>query len=452
MDKQIEDTIAAIATPPGSGSITVIRVSGPASIPAADSMFTGRGSLADASSHTIHYGTLKNDEGKVLDDVLISVFREPNSYTGEDSVEISTHGSPFIAARVIQLLMERGVRQAEPGEFTKRAFLNGKMDLAQAEAVAELINSRTKAAHRGARNQLDGFLSEKVKSLRSSLLDVVSLTELELDFAEEDLEFVPDNTLIEKINVIIAEVNGLIDSYSYGKIVRDGVNVALVGAPNVGKSSLLNYVLKEYRAIVSEIPGTTRDVIREEISVDGILMRFFDTAGIRKTEDAIEIEGVERSRGVVRDSDIVVFLNDAQIGVDNDVRSELVTLVENEKIITVINKIDLLRNTEVVADVLISAKTGEGIDLLFEILKRRVHIDSAYTEQTSVVTNSRHLYSLKKTVNYLKNTLSTIESGLTEEYISVDLRKAINSLGEIIGEVTTDDILNNIFAKFCIGK
>ena len=304
------DTIAAIATPYGVGAISVIRLSGPDSIASVDRVFVGRNQIKDVKSHTIHYGTINSERGSVIDDVLVSIFRAPNSYTGEESVEISTHGSQFICNRILERLVKENVRLAEPGEFTKRAFLNGRIDLSQAEAVIDVINSRTNASLKGARSQLDGILSSKIDTLRQMLLDSSSLIELELDFAEEDLEFVSFDKVKAELEKIIDEIKMLIDSYKIGRVLREGVNVVLVGKPNVGKSSLLNYLVKESRAIVSQIPGTTRDIIREEISIDGVLFKIFDTAGIRITEDEIEKEGVLRSRQAVENADLVVLISE----------------------------------------------------------------------------------------------------------------------------------------------
>jgi len=282
-----EDTIVAIATPPGVGAISIIRVSGSNSIAAADLIFKGKTKLSGSKSHSIHYGKIF-DKTEIIDDVLISVFRKPNSYTGEDAVEISTHGSPLITKRIVGLLIASGVRAAEPGEFTKRAFLNNRIDLTQAEAVADVISARTDASLRGARGQLDGMLSAKVSELREKLIRIFSYIELELDFSEEDIELIKKDELKKNIDEIILEIEKLLSTYSFGKVIRDGINVTLVGRPNVGKSSILNYLLKESRAIVSKIPGTTRDIIREEVSIDGILFRLYDTAGMRLSDDQIE--------------------------------------------------------------------------------------------------------------------------------------------------------------------
>lgn len=448
-----EDTIVALATPAGVGAISVIRVSGPQSFLAIDNIFNGKTKIDDAASHTLHYGDIKNQNDEHIDDVLVSVFRAPNSYTGEDSVEISTHGNPLITQKVIELLIANSdVRLAEPGEFTKRAFLNNRLDLAEAEAVADVISSRTEASLRGARNQLDGMLSQKVKELRAQLLNSSSFVELELDFAEEDIEFVNQNELLKRIDSIIIEIDTLLESYDFGRVIRDGVNVAIVGRPNVGKSSLLNYILKESRAIVSEIPGTTRDVIREEVSIEGILFRLFDTAGIRISEDTIEKEGILRSQETVRTADVVIFLEDVEQSESRDLYLDLLNFTSPNKIIKVLNKIDLFEESPKPTDVKISAKTGEGIENLLIKLKEIGIGSESYTEKTAIVTNLRHHNCLKKSRENLINARESILKKMSGEFISVDLRNAEMNLAEIIGEMTSEDILNNIFMKFCIGK
>ena len=453
MIKLTEDTIVAVATPSGVGAISIIRVSGPQSFSAIDSVFVGKTKISSALSHTIHYGKIIDNEGNFIDDVLVSIFHCPHSYTGEDSIEISTHGNPLISKKIIELLLNKGIRLAESGEFTKRAFLNNKIDLAQAEAVVDVINSRTEASLRGARNQLDGILSKKVQQLRSSLIDASSFVELELDFAEEDLEFINKHDLLNKINNITQEIDKLLETYSFGKTLKDGVHVALVGKPNVGKSSLLNYILKESRAIVSHIPGTTRDIIREDVSIDGILFRLYDTAGIRFSNDEIEREGVARSRETVKNSDIVLLIDDVEQNGSREIYNELLILTSNKKIIKVLNKIDLipeLNNKK--ADIFISALTGEGMNTLFEKLKITALSNSNYSEKSAIVSNLRHYQCLAKSKDHLIKTLNSIDEKLSGEFIALDLRCAADSLGEIIGEVTSEDILNNIFMKFCIGK
>lgn len=449
---QNEDTIVALATPAGVGAISVIRVSGPFSFQTIDKIFVGKTKISSSATHTIHYGKIFEESGEVIDDVLVSVFKSPNSYTGEDSIEISTHGSSLISEKIIFLLLNNDVRLAEPGEFTKRAFLNGRMDLTQAEAVADIINSRTEASLHGARNQLDGILSSKIDFLREILINTSSMIELELDFAEEDFEFISNENILSNIRLIESEIAELLKTFSFGRIIRDGVNVALVGKPNVGKSSLLNYLLKEARAIVSEVPGTTRDIIREELSIDGILFRLFDTAGIRTSEDSIEKEGVFRSKDVIKNADIVLFMNDVNTGFSSDLYCELSSLSSEEKILKVVNKIDLNKNIESKFDVGISTKTGEGIEQLFSQLKTKALGTKTYTEKTAVVSNIRHFSILSKAKENLQSAIKSINDKMSGEYISVDLRNAEISLGEIIGKVTSEDILNNIFSKFCIGK
>ncbi|MFH1197976.1 MAG: tRNA uridine-5-carboxymethylaminomethyl(34) synthesis GTPase MnmE [bacterium] len=451
MNTFYDDTIVALATPPGVGAISVIRISGKKSIESIDKIFSGKKRITESPTHTIHYGKIIG-ESETIDDVLVSVFIGPNSYTGEDSVEISTHGSPLIAQKIIETLIKQDVRIAEPGEFTKRAFLNGRIDLAQAEAVVDVIHSRTEASLRGARNQLDGLLSLKINSLREKLVNTSSLMELELDFAEEDLQFLSSAQIVNNIDSVVDEINLLLSTYSFGRVIRDGVNVAIVGKPNVGKSSLLNYILKESRAIVSETPGTTRDVLREEVSIDGILFRLFDTAGIRTTQDSIEQEGVARSRQSIKDADIVLFINDVLTGFSEELYTELLELTVKEKISIVMNKIDLMKDCLERADIKISALTGEGMDVFLKCLKEKGVGNQSYSERAAIVSNIRHYESLRKAKGSLENAKESIYKKLSAEFISVDLRNAEDALSEIIGKVTSDDILNNIFSKFCIGK
>ena len=452
MNQLVDDTIAAIATPIGVGAVSVIRVSGVNSISSVDKIFSSSRYLKDVDSHTIHYGKILDQDGDIIDDVLVSVFKAPNSYTGEESVEISTHGSQLICKKMLERLVQFNVRLAEPGEFTKRAFLNGKIDLSQAEAVIDIINSRTNASLKGARNQLDGLLSKKIDGLRQMLLNSSSLIELELDFAEEDLEFVSYDKVKEEISKIIQELKSLIDSYKIGRVIREGVNVVLVGKPNVGKSSLLNYLVKESRAIVSHIPGTTRDVIKEEISIEGVLFRLFDTAGIRITDDEVEKEGVLRSREAVKEADIVVLISEVGSETPKELFAELLTLTEESKIISVRNKSDLGFEKGNNVSHNLSAKTGDGIKEFIEELKQKSFVTEHYSEKNAIVTNLRHKIALEKAADFLDKSILSIDNKFSGEFISVDLRNAESSLGEIIGKVTTDDILNNIFSQFCIGK
>ena len=452
MNLNNEDTIVAIATPIGSGAISVIRVSGEKCIEAIDKYFKGKVSLKDASSHTIHYGKIISNEGEVIDDTLISIFRAPNSYTGEDSIEISCHGSQFIAGSIIKCLVGKNIRIAEPGEFTKRAFLNGKIDLAQAEAVVDIINSRTEASLRGARNQLDGLLSSKIEYLKNSLLDISSLLELELDFAEEDIGLLTKKETETKINAVIKEIDLLLNTYSFGKVIKDGLNIAIVGEPNVGKSSLLNYLLKEARAIVSEIPGTTRDIIHEDISIDGLLFKLYDTAGIRYSEDLIEREGVDRSKQIVKESDLILFVVDAIRPYPINLYNELLNLTKKERVLIILNKIDLYNEVSRKVDVRISCLTGEGIEHLLSIMKKKSLGGFNYTEKIALLTNLRHFNALDSAKAHLINSIQALNENMSGEFIAIHLRNAETCLGEIIGLVTSEDILNNIFSKFCIGK
>ena len=449
---RLEDTIIAIATPPGIGAISVIRLSGSDAFEAIDRIFLGKSKIKNSKSHTIHYGKI-SDASEIIDDVLVSVFKEPNSYTGEDSVEINLHGNPLIANKIISLILNKSkVRLAEPGEFTQRAFLNGRIDLAQAEAVADLINSRTSVSLRGARNQLDGLLSSKIVDLRKKLVDLSSFTELELDFAEEDIQLIDRVDLIAKINDISDEIGRLIESYTFGKVIKEGFNVVLAGEPNVGKSSILNYLVRESRAIVSHIPGTTRDTIREEISIDGFLFRFYDTAGIRNTDEEIEEEGVERSRQAIKNADIIMFLGDVKVGFSKDLETQLLELNPSVRLVKVLNKIDLGIKRDFNEDFKISALSGMGMMEFVDGLKTMAFSESTYTEKDAIVTNIRHMNCLVKAKEALLNSIKSVENDLSGEFMASDLRIAVMSLAEIIGEVTPEEILNNIFSKFCIGK
>ena len=448
----LEDTIAAIATPIGIGAISTIRISGLNAISAADHIFRSKTGVASQHSHTVHYGKVIDDRGDFIDDVLLAVFRAPNSYTGEDVIEISYHGNPLIGQKIMGQLLKHEVRIAEPGEFTKRAFLNNKIDLAQAEAVIDVISSRSDASLRGARNQLDGLLSKSVAALRNSLLDTMSTLELELDFAEEGLEFIAKEELLAKIGTTISKIDDLLGSYTFGRVVRDGVNVAIVGAPNVGKSSLLNYLLKESRAIVSSMPGTTRDIIREEISIDGILFKLYDTAGMRTSEDLIEKEGIRRSNDAVKNSDLVLLISDVEKGFDNELYLDLLQITSKDRILQVLNKIDLAIESEMSDGIQISATTGLGINTLINAMKQYALGNTSYSEKSALVSNIRHYHCLESAKSSLLKVIESVNQKLSEEFISVDLRNAIDHLSEIIGEVTSEDVLNNIFSKFCIGK
>ena len=464
------DTIIALATPPGSGAIAVIRISGKKAISMVSAHFSSvRGKdLNKQKSHTVHLGHLK-DGDLILDEVLVTVFKGPNSYTGEDVVEISCHGSTYIQQQVIQLFLRAGCRMAEAGEFTLRAFLNAKMDLSQAEAVADLIASENAASHEIAINQMRGGFSNEIKRLRGELLNFASLIELELDFAEEDVEFANRaqfNALLQEIKTLL---KGLIDSFALGNVIKNGIPVAIVGEPNVGKSTLLNALLKEERAIVSEIPGTTRDTIEDEISIGGVGFRFIDTAGIRQTQDTIEEMGIQRTYQKMQQAQVVIYLVDgfrlrSKGGlVENldHVKHEIKKLNLNypdKSVLTVVNKVDLLESNEHafikenLKDVLLlSAKKGDGIEeLKTELLSM---IDKGVLGSGgTIVSNTRHYDALIKALQEVQKIQMGLNEGISGDLLAIDIRQALNYLGEITGEITSDELLGNIFANFCIGK
>jgi tRNA modification GTPase len=446
------DTITALSTAPGLGAIAVIRVSGPEAIAVCDSLFSR--SLSEAKSHSLHYGDLK-DGDKLLDEVVIALFRGPNSYTGEDTIEISCHGSPFIQREIIAALLDRGIRLADPGEFTMRAFANGKMDLSQAEAVADLIASESAAAHDIALKQLRGGFSKEIAALRERLIHFASLIELELDFAEEDVEFADRQDLKKLVDEIKSVVKALVDSFATGNVVKSGVPVAILGAPNMGKSTLLNALLNEDRAIVSEIAGTTRDTIEDSVTIDGIQFRFIDTAGIRDTEDTIETIGIERAWEKARDASVVLYMVDATtvteadiIEIENGFRTNVTN--EHTRFILIGNKADTGTPNTDLTDLTISAKSGEGLDELKNYLSEL--IASGLNAENSIVTNARHYEALSKALASLIEVRKGLNNNITGDFLAIDIRKALHHLGEITGVITTEDLLGNIFSKFCIGK
>ena len=452
MNLGFEDTIVALATPPGIGAISVIRISGRESFNVVSKIFSKKDEILNARSHTIHYGYIvKNDV--VIDDVLVSIFREPHSYTGENSIEINTHGSPIIVQKIISLLIEfPEIRLAEPGEFTKRAFLNNKMDLAQAEAVADLINSRTEVSLKGARNQLNGRLSSKITDLRQNLLNILSFIELELDFSEENIEFVERHKLQMKLEELINEIQTLLSTYDYGRIVRNGLNVAIVGETNVGKSSIMNYLLKESRSIVSNIPGTTRDIISEEISIEGLLFKLFDTAGIRESSDELEAEGINRSISTIENADIILFIGDIESDFSEEIEKQIENLNPKSPVKKVLNKIDLNDSISISSDYRVSALTGEGMHDFIEGLRNLAQSQNAYTEKDVIVSDIRHFNCLSRASENLNKAYLTLQANASSEYLAADLRAVEMSLSEIIGNITPEAVLNNIFSKFCIGK
>ena len=470
-----EDTIFAPATVPGTGAISVIRISGPDALTIADKVVScRRSSISSAKGYTMKFGTICDGSGDIIDEVIASVFRAPHSYTGEDSVELSCHASSYIISAVMQLLSEAGARAAEPGEFTQRAYLNGKMDLAQAEAVADVISSQNSASHRIAFSQMKGGFSNELREMRSSLLELVSLMELELDFSEEEVEFADRSRLDSLLEGVIAHVSRLIDSFRLGNVIKNGVPVAIAGATNTGKSTLLNALLGEDRAIVSDIHGTTRDTIEETLNIDGILFRFIDTAGLRETSETVEKIGIERTFRKISEASIVLGMVD--LTRDSETTSETIREIiskvdfHTQKLMILLNKTDIsgvnnnvsikniivseLKNKGITSDITIipiSAKTGVGISELRADLassQRNLLAES----DTTLVTNQRHLQALSDARTSLLRVRSGLASGLPTDLAAQDIREAIYHIGSIVGEISTDEVLGNIFANFCIGK
>ncbi|TDQ79648.1 tRNA uridine-5-carboxymethylaminomethyl(34) synthesis GTPase MnmE [Sphingobacterium yanglingense] len=451
-----QDTIVALATSPGAqGAIAVIRVSGNEAINIVNGVFKGK-DLTAQDSHTIHFGTIREGE-EILDEVLVSLFVAPNSYTKENSVEISTHNSKYIIERIIGLLIKKGARAARAGEFTLRAFLNGGLDLSQAEAVADLIASNSAASHQVAMQQMRGGFSNQLKQLREDLVHFASLIELELDFAEEDVEFANRDQLKSLIQQIYTVIGKLIQSFEQGNVLKNGVPVVIAGKPNVGKSTLLNALLNEERAIVSDIAGTTRDTIEDEINIHGVTFRFIDTAGLRDTEDIIEAKGVERTREKMKQARLIIYLFDPtqdKIAVVQEQINEVKDL--NIPFVTIINKSDLLAEGDraeynVLNPLYISAKKQIGIDELKDELLNQVNLSNINTDDV-MVTNIRHVEALQLTQAALERVLYGIDNPVTSDFLAMDIRQSLHHLGEITGTVTTDDLLENIFSKFCIGK
>ncbi len=450
----INDTICAVATRAG-GALGVVRVSGPDAIRLTDSIFrsASRHPLASAAPYTLCYGQIADGTGSVIDDVLVSVFRAPRSFTGQDSTEISCHGSQYILQKVCQLLINAGCRQAEPGEFTQRAFLNGKMDLSQAEAVADLIASTSAASHRLAMNQMKGGFSRELRALRDQLLQFTSLIELELDFSEEDVEFADRSQLEQLAEQIDQIITRLAQSFSTGDAIRNGVPVAIIGQTNTGKSTLLNQLLHDDRALVSDIQGTTRDSIEDTTTIGGVLFRFIDTAGIRQTTDTVESMGIERSYRKAREASIILWMTDEKHPSDPETESKILELSAGKHLIRVHNKCDdaksLPRPTD--TDVWISAKYGYGLEQLNDLLVKAAAIPEI-SDQDVIVTNMRHYESLVKAQECIRRVSQGLTDRISGEFLSQDIRQCIHHLSTITGDITTDEILGNIFQHFCIGK
>jgi len=449
-----QDTIIALSTPSGSGAIGVIRLSGPDAISLTNTVFAGK-DLEKQATHTLHFGLVK-DGDHIVDEVVAGLFVAPKSYTKENVVEISCHGSNYIIQQIINLLISKGARAAKPGEFTLRAFLNGAFDLSQAEAVADLIASNSKASHDVAMQQMRGGFANELKGLREQLIHFASMIELELDFAEEDVEFANREQLKNLVNKINYVLQRLISSFEMGNVIKNGVPIVIAGKPNVGKSTLLNALLNEERAIVSDIAGTTRDTIEDELTIGGIVFRFIDTAGIRDTADIIEALGVERTLEKMKQAKLIIYMADADQSLSEI--EEQVRGLEQLAIpyLILVNKADLIsadqrKTFEGLNAVFISAKEKQGIDELKTTLLEQVNLHHINTSET-LVTNIRHVEALKQTEHALQRVLANVDNPVTSDFLAMDIKQALHYLGEITGTVTTDDLLENIFTKFCIGK
>lgn len=460
-----DEVIAAIATPIGEGGISVIRVSGEGVVQVIDQKFKGLHPLASCASHTAHFGNILDSRGEIIDQVVAIIYRAPHSYTGDDTVEICCHGGIYLTRKVLEEILRTGARMAEPGEFTKRAFLNGRMDLSQAEAVVDLIHAKTQFSHHASMDRLQGKLSVLINGLRESLIAISALLELELDFSEEGIDLIDKKQISEKISDIIVRINKMLESYRTGKISREGVHVVIAGKPNVGKSSIINSLLQENRAIVTEIPGTTRDIIQENLDIDGVLFTVTDTAGLRDTEDIIETEGIIRTFNEIANADLILFVTDLSRNIneeDLEIFNQIKKTNHQAEVVVIGNKSDIADNSRITINgtfgaginyLSCSAKTGEGMDTLkVQMLNHSLGKDMQAAEKSVSITDLRHKMSLEKARESLHQSKEDLAAGISNEFISISLRLAIDSLGEIIGIVTTEDLLNTIFSKFCIGK
>jgi tRNA modification GTPase len=453
-----EDTICAVSTPPGEGGIGIIRVSGKGAFTAAEKIFRSRTTvdLSAAESHTLRYGQVIDPAtGEVVDEALLTIMRGPATYTREDVVEINCHGGSAPLWRTMKLLLTAGARQAEPGEFTKRAFLNGRIDLAQAEAVMDVIRAKTDLAHQAANEQLLGGLSSEIAVLRTDLISVLASVEAGIDFPEEDIETESNKSLVHEVTRLLDSMEELLSGFNYGRILRDGFKTAIIGRPNVGKSSLLNALLKQDRAIVTEVPGTTRDVLEEYLNVAGVPLKILDTAGIRHSQDVVEQEGVRRSLAVVASADIVLLVLDGSLPMTpEDLR--VLAEIEGKNAIGIINKSDLPRRLEKlelpIRQVSVSCRTNEGLDELREVVADVIKNGTVGAREHVWAVNQRHKTALEQAADSLKKALESISNNLSPEFIALDLRGALDSLGLIIGATYTEDILERIFSDFCIGK
>ena len=469
MNEIKEDTILALATPRGKGALALIRISGPDAFAIADSAWRGR-SLTACKSHTAHLGCIIDENGDILDQAVATVFVGPNSFTGEDSVELSVHGSPWIIREVINLLLRKGARGAEPGEFSRRAYMNGRLDLAAAEGIADLIASSSRAAHRLALQQTRGVFSRQFNSLRDKLIELASLLELELDFSEEDVEFADRSSLLKTSGELLQNIDRLTKSYSSGRAFKEGVPVVIAGLPNVGKSTLLNTLLEDDKAIVSDIPGTTRDIIEDTCEIDGVLFRFIDTAGLRESTDRIENIGIDLARQRLGQASVILWLFDPFHSIDEQIeelRSSLDGISAHQRVIAIITKTNAPGMTDaIISDsrqrisgagisattcLEISAAEGNGIDQLRDML-RKCATQEYDPEKEIVLTNARHYGDLLKAGTALRRAINQIEAGTSADFIAMDIREATAALSSLTGTITTPDLLNSIFSQFCIGK
>ncbi|MDC0338406.1 tRNA uridine-5-carboxymethylaminomethyl(34) synthesis GTPase MnmE [Flavobacteriales bacterium] len=441
-------TIVALSTPPGMSAIALIRLSGDDAITITNKVFDK--DILNAKGYSVHYGSIKNGEN-AIDDVIATIFRGPKSFTGEDIVEIACHGSTFIQQSIIELLLQNGATMAQAGEFSKRAFFNGKMDLSQTEAIADLIHSTSSAAHQVAMNQMRGGFSNDLKVLREKLIHFASMIELELDFSEEDVEFADRTELHKLVSEVIEHVNKLAQSFKLGNAIKNGVQTVIVGRPNAGKSTLLNGLLNEERAIVSDIPGTTRDTLEESLTINGLEFKLIDTAGIREAKDTIEKLGIERTFEKINQSAIVVYLYDINSATAEEVEKDLSTLNQNASIVVIANKADLSQTHVIENAILVSALKKEGVEEVKTALYNTV-VEEGFNLESTIVTNARHYESLIKTKEDLEKVINGINSGLSGDFVAMDIRQALHHLGTITGEISTDELLGNIFANFCIGK
>jgi len=457
----IEDTIAAISTPIGSAGIGIVRLSGKHAVMIAESIFRGKKKkLTEAPAFSISYGHIINRNEEIVDEVLVSVMRAPKSFTAEDVVEINCHGGVVAVRKVMEMVLKEGARLAEPGEFSKRAFLNGRIDLAQAESIIDLINAKTEKSLQVAVGQLTGTLSENIRSMRRQLLELIAHIEAGIDFPEDDIEEITVTIIRKKLEELLGDIRKLIETADTGKIFREGIKTVIIGKPNVGKSSLLNALLQEKRAIVTDVPGTTRDIIEEVVSIRGIPLKLVDTAGIRETEDFIEKIGVERSKEMFIGADLVLFMTDASTGLTEEDR-EIIKLIKKKNSLVIINKTDLKKQSDFSEierlvgqkdTVEMSLLTGEGLEALEEKIEQLVYAGRVFVQDDVMITNIRHKNSLELVQQSLEEAVNTINADMPVDCVAIDLKAAWEALGEITGETVSEDLIDQIFSQFCIGK